>query len=163
MENITLCGYVHIPGTRSRYVFNAVAGGPTAPGPFVETIQAGAFRQALRYRLRPDVRLTVDHGRVIGSVKGGELKLEEDERGLKAIALIRDPAVIRSAADSELRGWSFGYTPLASKWERLGDNLYRRTVTRLLLHEVTLAVCNLPAYPGTTIELVEVQNGYSGA
>ena len=57
MENITLCGYVHIPGTRSRYVFNAVAGGPTAPGPFVETIQAGAFRQALRYRLRPDVRL----------------------------------------------------------------------------------------------------------
>lgn len=163
MESITLCGYVHIPGTRSCYVFNVAAGGPSAPGPFVETIQAGAFRQALRYRLRPDVRLTVDHGRVIGSVKGGELKLEEDERGLKAIALIRDPAIIRSAADSELRGWSFGYTPLASEWERLGTNLYRRTVTRLLLREISLMVYNAPAYPGTTVELVEVQNGYSGA
>ena len=160
MESITLCGYVHIPGTRSCCVFNAAAGGPSAPGPFVEAIQAGAFRQALRYRLRPDVRLTVDHGRMIGSIKGGELRLEEDTRGLKAIALICDHAVIQCAADSGLRGWSFGYTPLASEWERLGTNLYRRTVTRLLLREISLMVYNAPAYPGTTVELAEVRNGH---
>ena len=162
MESITLSGYVHIPGTRSRHIFPASAS-ITAPGPFVETIQPGAFQRALRRRLRPDVRLTVDHGRVIGSVKGGELTLEVDEHGLKAVARILDLEVIQNAMIGGLRGWSFSFTPLSSDWEQLGTNLYRRTVKRLLLREVSLMVCGVPAYPGTTVELAEVQNGYFGA
>ncbi len=149
---IILDGYVNLTGRRSRNVFPA-SSCKNAPGPFVECVQPGAFRRALF--LRPNVLLTVNHGRVIGSIKGGELRLEENEIGLKATALIRDEDVIRAAMWGRIQGWSFAFRALDESWEQIGDHLYRRTVKRLRLREVTLLLNGRPAYPGTTVNLVE--------
>lgn len=149
---ITLGGYVNLSGRRSRGIIPA-SDNKKAPGPFVECVQPGAFRRALF--LRPNILLTVNHGRVIGSTKGEELQLEEDEIGLKATARIRDEEVIYAAMWGRIQGWSFAFHALDESWELIGDHLYRRTVKRLRLTEVSLLLDGRPAYPGTTVNLVE--------
>ena len=151
-NEIALGGYVNLTGRRSRNVFPA-SSCKNAPGPFVECVQPEAFRRALF--LRPNVHLTVNHDRVIGSTKGGELRLEEDEIGLKATALIHDKDVIYAAMWGRIKGWSFAFHALEESWEQIGDHLYRRTVKRLRLTEVSLLLNMRPAYPGTTVNLVE--------
>ena len=150
---ITLDGYVNLAGRRSRGIIPA-SDSESAPGPFVECVQPGAFRQALF--LQPNVLLKVNHGRVIGSTRGGELRLEEDAIGLKATALIRDEDIIYAAMWGRIQGWSFGFHALEESWEQIGDHLYRRMVKRLRLNEVSLLLNKRPAYPGTTVNLVEV-------
>lgn len=151
VHGIWLGGYVNRAGTRSRCVFQAYE---KAPGPYVECVQPGAFRRALLFPF-PNVLLTVDHGRVIGSTWGGELRLEEDAAGLRALALIRDAEAIHAAQWGQLRGWSFSFFSLGVKWEQIGAHLYRRTVRSLILHDIALILRGSPAYPGTTVNLVK--------
>lgn len=152
---IVLSGYVNRTGQRSRIVFSAESA-RGAPGPFVEYIEPGAFRRSLFWF--PNVRLVVGHERVIGSCRSGELQLTEDICGLKAVARIRDKAVIQSAMWGRLQGWSFSFAALQSEWEQISDHLYQRTVKKMLLRDVSLAVNGRPSYPGTTVNLVEVRS-----
>lgn len=149
-------GYAHRTGTRSSCVF-PVDSHPGAPGPFVEYIQPGAFRLSLFWNR--NILLTVDHKRIIGSTRDGRLRLSEDDTGLKAVARIRDSDDINSAKNGRIQGWSFTFVPVQTEWKRIGADLYRRTLKRVYLTEVSLEVSGKPAYPGTTVNLVEV-NGY---
>lgn len=152
VTEITLGGYVNPTRQRSRNIFPASTC-KNAPGPFVECVQPGAFHRALFWR--PNVRLTVDHDRVIGSTRSGELQLVEDTIGLKAVALIRDDEVVYAAKWGRIRGWSFSFASLQDSWDQIGDHLYRRMIKRMSLHEVSLILNGCPAYPGTTVNLVE--------
>lgn len=152
---IVLSGYVNRTGQRSRVVFSAEPC-REAPGPFVECIQPGAFRRSLFWF--PNVRLVVDHGRRIGSCRGGELQLIEDSCGLKAVARVRDKAVIQAAMWGRLQGWSFTFSDLQAEWEQIGAHLYQRTIKKMLLRDVSLEVNGRPSYPGTTVNLVAVRS-----
>ena len=100
----------------------------------------------------PNVRLYFNHEREIGSEKGGELSLFEDNIGLHAEAVITDAEVVAAAKRGELRGWSFGFSGAKSSWEDVGENLKRRTLTDFDLSEVSI-LTKTPAYVGTSVEM----------
>lgn len=122
---------------------------PGAHGSFVERVAAGAFGRAVERN--PDIRMLFNHGREIGSVKGGQLKLTEDNIGLRAEAVITDPEAVSAAKRGELRGWSFGFSGARDIWEDYKPGIQRRTLTDFDLLEVSL-LTKSPAYYGTSVE-----------
>jgi len=138
-SQMTVEGYVNVTDRNSRTLL-----GPR--GPFVERISPGTFGQALQ---RGDpVGLMFNHQRILGSTDDC-LELKEDNIGLYAKATVTDPEVIEEAANGHLRGWSFGFMPLADSWEE-GDPPHR-CVNELELREVSILTLT-PAYIATSIE-----------
>lgn len=96
--------------------------------------------------------LKLNHGRDIGSVKSGNLKLREDAVGLYAEATVTDPQTVREARAGNLTGWSFGFCDLAPSFEqREGTQIRRRTLKDIDLAEVSILTI-APAYIATSIE-----------
>lgn len=147
-NEIRISGYVNAVERDSRVLPPEMACGATSR--FVEKVGAGAFKRALSRN--PNVRLYFNHEREIGSEKGGELSLFEDNIGLHAEAVITDAEVVAAAKRGELRGWSFGFSGAKSSWEDVGENLKRRTLTDFDLSEVSI-LTKTPAYVGTSVEM----------
>ncbi len=122
---------------------------PGARGSFVERVAAGAFGRAVERN--PDIRMLFNHEREIGSVKGGQLRLTEDNIGLRAEAVVTDPEAVNAAKRGELRGWSFGFSEARDIWEDYKPGIQRRTLTDFDLLEVSL-LTKSPAYYGTSVE-----------
>lgn len=138
-SQMTIEGYVNVTDRNSRTLM-----GPQ--GPFVERISPGTFGQAIQ---RGDtIGLMFNHQRLLGSTED-VLQLKEDNIGLYARAVVTDPEVIGEAEDGHLRGWSFGFLPLADVWED-GDPP-KRCVNELELREVSILTLT-PAYIATSIE-----------
>lgn len=146
-REIHISGYVNAVERDSR-VLPAVMN-PSAQSDFVERVAAGAFRRAIERN--PNVRMLFNHDRQIGSTKGGELKLTEDNIGLRAEAIITDSEVVNAAKRGELRGWSFGFSGAKDKWETLREGVAHRTLEDFDLSEVSI-LTKTPAYFGTSIE-----------
>lgn len=147
-SEIHISGYVNAVERESRVLPAEMS--PEAGSPFVEKVAAGAFGRAIGRN--PNVRLYFNHDREIGSVKGGQLSLKEDNIGLFARAVITDEEAVRAAQNGEFRGWSFGFSSAKSKWEQSGENLKRRTLTDFDLTEVSI-LTKTPAYFGTSVEM----------
>ena len=145
---IHVSGYVNAVERDSRILPPEMAVG--AGTHFVEKVSAGTFKRAIERN--PNVRLYFNHRREIGSVSGGQLKLHEDNIGLYAEAVITDPEVVEAGRRGELRGWSFGFSDAQARWEDIGGDLKRRTLTDFKLSEVSL-LNKTPAYVGTSIEM----------
>lgn len=144
-DSVHITGYVNAVGRDSRPLIAEC-------GKCVEQIAPGTFSRALR--AAENVALKLDHGRVIGGTKDGTLKLREDNIGLWADTVIRDPAVIESARRKELRGWSFGFTKPQYTIEERGEKLKRRIVNELTLNEVSVIdSAMIPCYDGTSVEV----------
>lgn len=121
-------------------------------GQFVEQVDAGVFQRALDKN--DDVALLLNHDsdRILGSTKNN-LKLFEDNIGLRAICEITDSEVIEKARRKELRGWSFGFTNAKSRMEERADGVPRRILEDFELIEVSIIdKSKLPCYVGTSIE-----------
>lgn len=121
-------------------------------GQFVEQVDAGAFQRALD--AADDVKLLLNHdmSRELGSTKNN-LRLFEDNIGLRAICEITDADVIEKARRKELRGWSFGFIKPKSRMEQRADGLPRRILEEFELIEVSIIdKSKLPCYVGTSIE-----------
>ncbi len=140
-------GYVNAVERDSKVLPQRMAAG--APGDFVERVAAGAFSRAIGRNA--NIRMLFNHGRDIGGISTGELKLTEDNIGLRAEADITDPEVVAAAKNGELRGWSFGFTQPVSEWEDAGE-IHRRTLTDFNLVEVSV-LTKTPAYFGTSVEM----------
>lgn len=147
---ICVSGYVNAVERDSKVLPAEMACG--ANSQFVEKVRAGAFKRAISRN--PNVRLYFNHEREIGSVSGGELKLREDNIGLHADAVFRDPEIVGAAKRGELRGWSFGFSGAKAEWENISDSLKRRTLIDFELSEVSI-LTKPPAYFGTSVELRE--------
>lgn len=118
-------------------------------GKFIERISKGAFSKALARN--EDVKIMLNHQRVIGSQKQGNLKLYEDPIGLRAEADITDPEVVKDAKEGNLVGWSFGFYDREVD-EKDEDGIRARVVNDLDLEEVSvLNRERTPAYDGTLI------------
>lgn len=142
-EQVCISGYVNAVERDSKILH-----GPE--GPFVERAEAGVFRRALARA--SDVLLKLNHGRDIGSVGGGNLKLREDAVGLYAEATVTDAETVREARAGHLTGWSFGFSDLAPCYEsQEGTEVRKRTLREINLAEVSILTI-APAYIATSIE-----------
>lgn len=147
-NEVRISGYVNAVERDSRVLPAAM--NPAARSSFVERVAAGAFRRAIERN--PNVRMLFNHEREIGSTSGGELKLTEDNIGLRAEATITDSEVVNAAKHGELRGWSFGFSGAKDKWETLREGVAHRTLEDFDLAEVSI-LTKTPAYFGTSVEL----------
>lgn len=148
-------GYASVFNTDSAYVLREkVEDGTTKT--FVERIGPTAFDRTLddvaAGRRSVKALWEHDHKSHLGSTQGGKLSLEKDERGLKiTLAATRmTPAQIDTIRDGDA-GMSFGFKPITSSWGRRADGLAERTVTDLLLNEVTFTTT--PVYAATEAAL----------
>lgn len=123
-------------------------------GQCVEQIRAGVFDKALR--AASDVMMLENHDetRKLGSISEGNLKLYEDNIGLRAIADIVDADIADKARRKMLKGWSFGFICTDSEIEQRAGNVPRRIVKGMMLSEVSLIDgAYKPCYNGTLVEV----------
>ena len=110
------------------------------------------FERALMKNDSVDLLFNHDRSRKLGSTKSGELQLNEDNVGLRAIATITDESVMEKAKNGELRGWSFGFGALKDSWSNREDGMQKRTVEEIDLYEISI-LDKTPAYIATSIEM----------
>lgn len=122
-------------------------------GKFVERIKKGAFKRAIERN--DDIHILLDHdwNRDLGSTKAGNLKLTEDNIGLRAHAVINDSDVAKKARNGDLVGWSFGFADRDGGVDTHVENgVTTRNVNDLDLYEVSLLDrTRTPAYDGTLV------------
>ncbi|MHB8188939.1 MAG: HK97 family phage prohead protease [Ferrimicrobium sp.] len=118
-------------------------------GDYSETIARGAFSKTLHER--DDVRLLVNHtGVPLARTKSGTLELEEDQRGLHAVATLDDASpgvaeVVSAMKRGDLDEMSFAFAAVRQEWNQ---DYSERRVTEAKLYDVS--VVTYPAYPGTS-------------
>ena len=119
---------------------------------FIEKIQAGAFKSALKRNDSVKVLLNHNPDRELANTKDGTAILEEDNIGLRAEVTITDPEVVEKARNHKLVGWSFGFYSNSDEVAQRAT-IATRTVTDMDLVEVSiLDDTKSPAYYGTSIE-----------
>lgn len=143
-DSVEISGYVNAVERLSKPLWSRI-------GEFVERICAGAFKKALSRANDVHILLNHDWTRDLGSIKKGNLELEEDSIGLHARATITDPEVVEKARAGKLRGWSFGFNDREVE-NGIEDGRLLRKVRDLDLREVSiLDDRKTPAYAGTLI------------
>lgn len=144
-DQVEISGYVNAIERASRPLMSRM-------GRFIERICKGAFKRALGRN--DNIRLLLNHDRDIGGTKEGTLELEEDNIGLHARAIVKDPEVIQKARNGDLVGWSFGFRDRDVEQKRDEDGLPLREVKDLDLEEVSiLDRTKKPAYEGTLVSV----------
>ena len=145
-NNILIDGYVNAVARDSRIM-------PSINGEFVEQVVPGTFHKALSRATNVDLLLNHNESRKLGSIIEGNLKLFEDNIGLRAIATITDEEVIEKAIAGKLKGWSFGFYLNNDRWETDSKGIKRRFLEDIELLEVSiLDNTKNPAYIATSIE-----------
>lgn len=123
-------------------------------GRCVEQIRAGVFDKALSSGADVSILENHDNSRRLGSISEGNLKLYEDNIGLRASADITDIEIVGKARRGELKGWSFGFICTDSEIEQRSGNVPRRIVKGMTLSEVSLIDGDYkPCYNGTLVEV----------
>lgn len=123
-------------------------------GRCVEQIRAGVFDKALSSGADVSILENHDNSRRLGSISEGNLKLYEDNIGLRASADITDIEIVGKARRGELKGWSFGFICTDSEIEQRAGNVPRRIVKGMSLSEVSLIDGDYkPCYNGTLVEV----------
>ena len=144
-DSVEIEGYVNAIERKSKPLWSRV-------GQFVERICKGAFSRALKRNDNVRILLNHDPERDLGGTKDGNLKLEEDNIGLRAEATITDPEVVEKARRGDLVGWSFGFMDRDVENKRDEDGMPLRDVKDLDLIEVSiLDRTKTPAYDGTLV------------
>jgi HK97 family phage prohead protease len=115
-------------------------------GGFREYIAPGAFKRSLQSRNEVKLLWNHDAGEPLASVRGGTLKLTEDERGLKVEARLANTSRGRDVAElirsKTVDSMSFGFSVIKDTWE---GNV--RTLNAVRLFEISLV--SFPAYQAT--------------
>ena len=116
-------------------------------GGFREFIAPGAFKRSLQSRNEVKLLWNHDAGEPLASVRGGTLKLTEDERGLKVQARLANTSRGRDVAElirsKTVDSMSFGFSVIKDTWE---GNV--RTLNAVRLFEISLV--SWPAYQATS-------------
>jgi uncharacterized protein len=115
-------------------------------GGFREYIAPGAFKRSLQSRNEVKLLWNHDAGEPLASVRGGTLKLTEDDRGLKVEARLartsRGFDVAELIRSKTVDSMSFGFSVIKDTWE---GNV--RTLNAVRLFEISLV--SFPAYQAT--------------
>ena len=147
-ETVQISGYVNAVERNSKPIWSRM-------GKFIERIAQGAFKKALARN--NDVHILLNHNwqRDLGSTKKGNLKLTEDNIGLRAEATLNDKELVNKAKNGDLIGWSFGFSDRDVENTTEHDTPVR-IIRDLELFEVSiLDRAKRPAYTGTLLSVRE--------
>ena len=138
--------------------YAAVFNSDSQPLPFTERIAPGAFKRSLQSRNEVKLLWNHDSGEPLASVRGGTLRLTEDNYGLKVEATLANTTRGRDVAElirsKVIDSMSFGFSVIKDTWQ--GDI---RTLEAVRLFEVS--VVSSPAYEATagTVAVRSVDTG----
>ena len=146
-DSVEIDGYVNAVERQSNPVI-------TPYGKVIEIIEQRAFEKGLGRAENVDLLLDHDENVNLGSTASGNLKLWEDNIGLRAVCTVTDPNVIQLAKDGKLQGWSFGMVALEDTIEQRGEGeLPIRRIKDLDILEVSIIDDKMnPCYSATSIE-----------
>lgn len=119
---------------------------------FREKIRKGAFAKSLE---KNNIKALWNHNSdyPLGSTKGGTLKLEEDDKGLRFELELPDNSWGRDAEIAVRRkdvdGVSFGFNVNKDEWDRSNEKEPIRTLVDVNLIEISPTP--FPAYPATSV------------
>ena len=144
-DSVTIEGYVNVTHRDSKPL-------QSESGIFVEQIESNAFADALTRTDNVDLLFNHQEDRKLGSTSLGNLTLEEDAIGLKAVAVITDEEVVKEARAGNLKGWSFGFRTLSQRFENIANSISRRFVEKMELLEVSVLTVT-PAYNALSLQV----------
>jgi HK97 family phage prohead protease len=131
--------------------YAAVWDSPSLPLPFTETITRGAFSRTLEANNRIHLLHAHNPELILASTRGGTLRLQEDDRGLRVEADLADTTWGRDVAELVRRGdigsMSIGFS-VPHGGDAWTDDGGERTLNEVRLHEVSTV--GSPAYDSTT-------------
>lgn len=143
-DAIEVDGYVNAVERKSKPIRSRM-------GQFVERIAKGAFSKALSRNDNVRLLLNHDRSRDLGGTREGNLKLKEDNIGLRVRATITDPEVVEKGRRGDLVGWSFGFEDVDVDVST-ENGMPTREVRDMNLREVSiLDKAKRPAYEGTLV------------
>jgi HK97 family phage prohead protease len=126
--------------------YAAVFNSDSEPLPFIERIAPGAFKRSLQSRNEVKLLWNHDAGEPLASVRGGTLRLTEDEIGLRVEATLANTTRGRDVAElirsKTIDSMSFGFSVIKDSWQ--GEV---RTLEAVRLFETS--VVSWPAYTAT--------------
>jgi HK97 family phage prohead protease len=144
--------------------YAAVFAASSAPMPYIETVEPGAFARTLTQPPHGRQTLVIDHddGQLVASTRTGRLRLFEDSKGLAYDADAPDTSYVRdlrelSEAD-ELGGSSFEFTATKGGAPFSSDGK-RRSLKEVRLYHVTVLTGKTPAYAETTAAVRALAHG----
>jgi hypothetical protein len=128
--------------------YAAVFNSDSEPLPFIERIAPGAFKRSLQSRNEVKLLWNHDAGEPLASVRGGTLRLVEDEIGLRVEATLANTTRGRDVAElirsKTIDSMSFGFSVIRDSWSADGGV---RTLEAVRLMETS--VVSWPAYTAT--------------
>lgn len=128
--------------------YAAVFNSDSEPLPFIERIAPGAFKRSLQSRNEVKLLWNHDAGEPLASVRGGTLRLVEDEIGLRVEATLANTTRGRDVAElirsKTIDSMSFGFSVIKDSWSADGST---RTLQAVRLFETS--VVSFPAYTST--------------
>lgn len=145
-EGLVVSGYVNKTEQESKVL------GRTKK--FVEVIKRGVFQRAIN-NAQHAIEFLAEHDstRILASTSNNSLELREDESGLFMSARITPTSwgkdfyeLIKTGLYKDM---SFGFSVVEQKWEQRIDGTYKRIITEIELHEVS--VVKIGAYDNTAI------------
>ena len=144
--------------------YAAVFGVPSAPLPYTETIEPGAFARSLTRPPNGRQTLVIDHddAKLAASTKTQRLRLSEDSTGLISDADMVDTTYVRDLRElsdaGELGGMSFEFSATKGGAPFASDGKSRR-LKEVRLYHVTVLTGKVPAYAETTASVRALAEG----
>ena len=139
--------------------YAAVFNSESEPLPFIERIAPGAFTRSLKSRNEIKLLWNHDSGEPMASLRGGSLRLWEDDKGLAYEAKLANTTRGRDVAElirsKVIDAMSFGFNVIKDSWDERGN----RTLESVRIHEIS--VVSYPAYTATagTVQVRSAEGG----
>lgn len=144
-ENTRVSGYVNLTNQWSQKLGTRKK--------FVERMLPGTFTKALQNGNEITFLAEHDSSKVLATTRNGSLVLREDDKGLYMEATINNTSWGRDyhelIKDGTIQNMSFGMQVVKDKWKKVDNDLYERSVSDIILKEVSAV--RFPAYVQSSI------------
>ena len=146
--SLHITGYVNITDKPSRVLRDSKGNS------FVERVEPRCFARALNSGDNVKFLLNHNHDINLGSLDEGNLKLTEDNIGLKIEATVNNEEVRQAYENGGFSGFSYGFQKLRDNFRDWDNGIQLRTLQDIKLIEVSLLDSKtVPAYLGNLVNV----------
>lgn len=146
--SLHITGYVNITDKPSRVLRDSKGNS------FVERVEPRCFARALNSGDNVKFLLNHNHDINLGSLDEGNLKLTEDNIGLKIDATVNNDKVRKAYDEGGFSGFSYGFQKIKDNFRDWDNGVQLRTLQEIRLIEVSLLDSKtVPAYFGSLVNV----------
>ena len=146
--SLHITGYVNITDKPSRVLRDSKGNS------FVERVEPRCFARALNSGDNVKFLLNHNHDINLGSLDEGNLKLTEDNIGLKIDATVNNEEVRKAYEEGGFSGFSYGFQKIRDNFRDWDNGIQLRTLQDIKLIEVSLLDSKtVPAYLGNLVNV----------